>query len=250
MIYSQNYRPAQPIPTLSSLLLYLSAIFKMQCYTVVKRFFKLTFGTFGNDVDTDCEIVWASLQLKGCKKLLLASYYRPPKSSVVEIEQFCTSVDKVFASHSPNYPQVLIGGDFNLPGINWEYMSVNSHIDDSKSLTLLDCLHSNNFTQLIEKPTRGNNILDLPLTSNPNIASNEEHASSPSHDHDAVFFDIDIRPKLNHKPGHNIYMYNKADMEKLEQEINNISHEFCFMQSTSELSIDENWNYFYSILLS
>ena len=145
------------------------------------------------DADTNCEIVWASLQLNGCKKLILASYYRPPKSSIDEVEQFCTSANKVLASHSPNYPQVLIGGDFNLPGINWESISVNSQIDVAISLTLLDCLHLNNLTQLVEKPTRGNNILDLLLTSNPNIATNEFHAPSPSHDHDAIFFKIDIR---------------------------------------------------------
>ena len=28
------------------------------------------------DADTNCEIVWASYQLNGCKKLILASYYR------------------------------------------------------------------------------------------------------------------------------------------------------------------------------
>ena len=95
---------------------------------------KDTFASYPlNDADTNCEIVWASLQLNGCKKLILASYYRPPKSSIDEVDHFCTSVDKVFASHSPNYPQVLIGGDFNLPGINWESMSVNSQRDVSIS---------------------------------------------------------------------------------------------------------------------
>ncbi|XP_068739230.1 uncharacterized protein [Montipora capricornis] len=147
------------------------------------------------DADTNCEIVWASLQLNGCKKLILASYYRPPKSSIDEVEQFCTSVDKVFASHSPNYPQLLIGGDFNLPGINWE-------------------------------------------------TTNEFHAPSPSHDHDAIFFELDIRPKLNPKPDHHIYLYKKADMDKLEQEIDNIAHEFCAKHNSSDFSVDENWNHF------
>ena len=128
-----------------------------------------------NDLDPNCEIVWATLQLNGCKKLIMASYYCPPKSSIDEAEQFCTSVNQVFASHSPNYPQVLIGGDFNLPGINWGRVSATSQTDVSISLTLLDCLHLNNLTQLLEKPTRGKNILDLLLTSNPNIAANEFH---------------------------------------------------------------------------
>ena len=62
--------------------------------------------------------------------------------------------------------------------------------------------------------------MDLLLTSNPNIATNEFHAPSPSHDHAASFFQIDIRPTLNPKPDHHhIYLYKKADMDKLEQEL-------------------------------
>ena len=104
--------------------------------------------------------------------------------------------------------------------------------------SVLDCLHLNNLTQLVEKPTRGNNILDLLLTSNPNIATNEFHAPSPSHDHDAIFFGIDIKPKLNPKPNHHIYLYKKGDMDKLEQEIDNIAHEFCAKHNSSDFSVD------------
>lgn len=86
--------------------------------------------------------------------------------------------------------------------------------------------------------------MDLLLTSNPNIATNEFHAPSPSHDHDAIFFEIDIRPKLNPKPDHHIYLYKKADMDKLEQEIDNIAHEFCAKHNSSDFSVDENWNHF------
>ena len=123
-------------------------------------------------------------------------------------------------------------------------MSVNSQVDVSISLTLLDCFHLNNLTQLVEKPTRENNILDLLLTSNPNIAKNEFHAPSPSHDHVGIFFGIDIRPKLNPKLDHHIYLYKKADMDKLEQEIDNIAHEFCAKHNSSDFSADENWNHF------
>ena len=82
------------------------------------------------------------------------------------------------------------------------------------------------------------------LTSNPNIVTNEFHAPSSSHDHDAIFFEIDIRPKLNPKPDHHIYLYKKADMDKLEQEIDNIAHEFCAKHNSSDFSVDENWNHF------
>ena len=66
----------------------------------------------------------------------------------------------------------------------------------------------------------------------------------PRHYHDVIFFEIDIRPKLNPKPDHHIYLYKKADMDKLEQEIDNIAHEFCAKHNSSDFSVDENWNHF------
>ena len=104
------------------------------------------------------------------------------------MDQFCYSVNKVFQDFAPNYPQVLIGGDFNLPGIDWTSYSVLSHKDVQLSTTLIDCFLENCLSQAIKYPTRGQNILDLMFTSNPNLLSNEVHVASPSHDHDAVFF--------------------------------------------------------------
>ena len=33
-------------------------------------------------------------------------------------------------------------------------------------------------------------------------------------------------------------------MDKLEQEIDNIAHEFCVKYNSSDFSVDENWNHF------
>ena len=71
------------------------------------------------------------------KKSGLASFYRPPNSNSETMDQFCYSVNKVFQDFAPNYPQVLIGGDFNLPGIDWTSYSVLSHKDVQLSTTLL-----------------------------------------------------------------------------------------------------------------
>ena len=102
---------------------------------------------------------------------------------------------------------------------------------------------------MVKKPTRGKNILDLIITSNPNIVSNETHTSSPSHDHDAVFFEMDIRPKHDLKPDYFTYLFSKADMENLELEINLFTHEFCTSRHLADYSIDENWDYFKTNLL-
>ena len=122
------------------------------------------------------------------KKSGLASFYRPPNSNSETMDQFCYSVNKVFQDFARNYPQVLIGGDFNLPGIDWTSYSVLSHKDVQLSTTLIDCFLENCLSEAIKYPTRDQNIPDLMFTSNPNLLSNEVHVPSPSHDHDAVFF--------------------------------------------------------------
>lgn len=78
----------------------------------------------------------------------------------------------MFLDFAPNYPQVLIGGDFNLPGIDWMSYSV---LHAQLSTTLIDCILGNCLSQVIKYPTRGKNILDLMITSNPNLLSNEVH---------------------------------------------------------------------------
>ena len=132
--------------------------------------------------------------------MLLASFYRPPNSNLETTLQFCYSLNKVFEESAPVYPQVITGGDFNLPGIEWETMSLVAHSDVLISQTLIDCVQQNNLSQLAKCPTRGQNVLDLLLTSNPNILSNEFRTPSPNYDHDGVFFYLLLKPKISKKP--------------------------------------------------
>ena len=50
----------------------------------------------------------------------------------------------------------ILVGDFNCPNIDWVNLS---SVPDSEFL--LDCCLDNYFTQIIDKPTRKKNILDL-----------------------------------------------------------------------------------------
>ena len=195
----------------------------------------------------NCEIVWASLELQSHKKVLLASFYRPPNSNSEIMDQFCYSVNKVFQDFAPNFPQLLIGGDFNLPGIDWTSYSVLSHKDLQQSTTLIDCILDNCLNQVIKYPTRGQNILDLMFTSNPNLLSNELHAPSLSHDHDAVFLELIFKPRLFKGNDHFTYLYKKADISGLDNELNQTVQEFSTRDPTN-FSVDENWLFFSSKL--
>ena len=52
----------------------------------------------------------------------------------------------------------LIVGDFNLPGVNWKNLSASSV---GKQQQFMNIFTKRGYRQLVEVPTRGDNILDL-----------------------------------------------------------------------------------------
>lgn len=71
---------------------------------------------------------------------------------------------------SERYPNavLILGGNFNYPGIEWSTSSIpsnSSHRHDC--LRFLHMAHVHHLTQLVEEPTRGVNILDLLFTTHP-----------------------------------------------------------------------------------
>ena len=48
---------------------------------------------------------------------------------------------------------LIVGGDFNLAGINWENMEITGHSDIRISIALIDCIQQHNLhnVRLVEK---------------------------------------------------------------------------------------------------
>ena len=89
--------------------------------------------------------------------------YGPPNSDPSVLNSLNYSL---FSIHS-EYPIVLCG-DFNLPQINW--MTISPTGSSSPSATLMCSIVADNFlTQIVNFPTRQNNILDLILVSDTKI---------------------------------------------------------------------------------
>ena len=72
------------------------------------------------DLDTDCEIIWAGLHFSDSKPLYLASFYEPPNTTSLPLEALASSYNKLITLHRRSSPNIIIGGDFNLPSIDWE----------------------------------------------------------------------------------------------------------------------------------
>ena len=71
-----------------------------------------------------------------------------------------------FFSQNGALPNIVLGGDFNLPGIEWENNSIKSNPQYGYQVNreLLNVIEEHALYQLVREPTRLDNILDLLLT--------------------------------------------------------------------------------------
>ena len=69
-------------------------------------------------LDTDCEIAWTKIQLKGCKALYTACFYRKADNEPSALENLNNSLSRL--THNSTLPNVILTGDFNLPDIDWD----------------------------------------------------------------------------------------------------------------------------------
>ena len=74
------------------------------------------------DLETNCEIVWAKVQISASKSLTLGCFYRPPDSKISTSEELVKSLDLMPKKSNQT---IVLGGDFNLPGIDWDNGVVN-----------------------------------------------------------------------------------------------------------------------------
>ena len=98
-------------------------------------------------------------------------------------------------------------------------------------------------TQVVDQPTRGNNILDLLLTNRPSLVN--RLASLPplsaKADHNCVLLSINTKAFIAKKAQRTIHNYNRADWESIKQNFGLFSNEF---KSTTFSNIQDMWNSF------
>ena len=141
--------------------------------------------------ETNCEVVWCSVSLNYGRKVYVCSFYRPPGADSKVHSEFVRSM--VLAKAQERQNVVIIGGDFNLPNINWS--NINPFIGEQLD-PLLDFFDKYPLEQIVSQPTRGNNTLDLIFTNSPEIIVNVCVEDGIS-DHKVVLSDINLEIEKN-----------------------------------------------------
>ena len=121
------------------------------------------------DYDTNCELCWIKIHLEGAKTLIVGVLYWPPDSPRQCLHELSLSLTRIRVK----YPDaILMLGDFNLPGIDWQSMShVPSRPKKAESELLLSTIQDFHMDQLNTEPTRGSSILELVLSSCPELVT-------------------------------------------------------------------------------
>ena len=108
------------------------------------------------------------LHLNNNKHVIIAAIYRPPNSDQQYINDMCNAIEDLSSRHR-NYV-LWVGGDLNLPDINWPDCTIQGHSYPADiNQRFLDMLLTTHTEQIITTPTRqNNNIYPLISTSTPN----------------------------------------------------------------------------------
>ena len=65
-------------------------------------------------------MIWTGLHFSGSKPLCLAIFYKPHNTISQPLEALASSYNKPITLHKRSSPNIIIGRDFNLPGIDWK----------------------------------------------------------------------------------------------------------------------------------
>ena len=121
--------------------------------------------------NSNCEVTWTKLSLQSGKILIIGAYYRPPSATISVLHEL--EEDVVLLKQKFPNATFLIGGDFNLPAIDWETLSHTPGGTNKQQCDyLLDVMSTHALGQVNREPTRGSSVLELCLTSEPETVIN------------------------------------------------------------------------------
>ena len=199
-------------------------------------------------VHPTCELCWSKIHLKNKESMIVGAYYRPPDSNKMDLHHLNTSITNVLNKF--NRSKIVLAGDFNLSGIHWPTLSHTPGKPKKEECEdLLRITAENNLIQMNEHPTRKNNILELFLTSTPELVTSCTTGPGISdHDH-IVIAKMELTTKQNRKEPRTIQLFKKANWDGLRNSIINATSRFL-SNCPDTKPIEDNWKFFKETLLT
>ena len=194
------------------------------------------------EVSKSVELVHGNIKTREGKRMTLVAYYRPPNRTD---DQYLQDTSNEFQrlKHKSGRGILMIAGDFNLPDINWQTLSIKSHHYSEKvNKTFLDIIANNDLEQQVDFPTRkDHNTLDLVLTTHPSFKVRcKPLPSIGNSDHDIVLYDTALVPQ-HPKPTRTIYLWKKADIPGMKQDVMDFNNTYHRPDPTTPNALQQMW---------
>ncbi|XP_076438589.1 uncharacterized protein LOC143277598 [Babylonia areolata] len=197
-----------------------------------------------SDPSAEAVLVSVHTQIKN-SKLIIGSVYRTPSATS---EEYTTATNRVIeqACHSQR-SVVWLGGDFNLPDIDWKTSNIISHQNPkTMNQAYINKLQDTGLLQINHSPTRGENILDLFITNRPSLVSRCTTLPGLS-DHDILLCDSTIQPTRTKPIPCTVHVWAKAEKQKMKQDIAALTEQLL-CTGPVKTTVHEMWDKIHSAL--
>ena len=143
-----------------------------------------------SELNSICENLWVQLNLVGAKSVLIGAYFRPHESDPEAYQVLILNLSQ------PNKLNCLAPWGHNLPKVDWENLIPSP--DCGHPTFYRECLEALDdclLEKMVTSPTRGQNILDVFLKTNPTLVDNVSITPGLS-DHDKVLIQVNVKPEV------------------------------------------------------
>ncbi|MCP3852899.1 MAG: hypothetical protein GY694_22125, partial [Gammaproteobacteria bacterium] len=184
------------------------------------------------EISGEGEFIFCKLKIIGRKPLVIGSFYRPPENDLNTSIELVKSIYNVV--HKNKNAVFWLGGDFNLPDINWIDQDIhgNQYLKSINSL-FLEMSQDLGLSQIINFPSRGDSVLDLLFTNTPDFIS-ETSLLAGLGDHDLIKIKSNFQPIRKKPIKRRIHLWNRADETKIRNDTQKFRHKFSSLFTVSD----------------
>lgn len=178
-------------------------------------------------------------------KAIFGVCYRPPDSH----RSFCDSLTRALTDLKTKHPDtpVFLFGDFNFPEISWTLLSTSNRTTTNEANQFINLTLDFNLHQVISCPTRGNNTLDLLLTTCPDDIKSLNILPAIS-DHSLLDISIAL-PFAKKSPTTKLITdYKRGNYDAMNNELKRFYSSFCKTYETR--TPNSNWELYKNELLN
>ena len=187
------------------------------------------------------EYIWVKAILTGQQHLYIGACYRSNVADKTTIPQLQTSVENILAN---NHKNIILAGDFNLPGWDWTATQLRPNCPQpANHQEFKEFMDTTGLSQLVKKPTRNNNTLDLIMTNIPERVNRTDILPGIS-DHHICYTELSLRANRRKQAPRTIWLYKRANWNGLEEHITPALQQL----TNSQQPVEEMWTDFKNII--